>query len=192
MGVLLILAAILFPTLASAKNESFKTSCASNLKQLFLASSLYSADADQLVPYAIEECNARGLCISKEDPQFWAKVQAEHIPPFSKALRPYGITSGMFRIPVGLGPEDFIVLGGNYFYANVLSARPLMPYEQMSCPFFVAHRTYFQNGGADGIDVNLERDLTLFFDGRVSHSLLIDIFRNSEDCQTYTITGKTP
>ena len=50
IAIIAILAAMLLPALASAKERAKRTQCVNNLKQLFLASTIYAADSDDLFP----------------------------------------------------------------------------------------------------------------------------------------------
>ena len=50
IAIIAILAAILFPVFAKAREKARQTSCASNLKQLGLAFSQYEQDYDELMP----------------------------------------------------------------------------------------------------------------------------------------------
>jgi prepilin-type N-terminal cleavage/methylation domain-containing protein/prepilin-type processing-associated H-X9-DG protein len=52
IAIIAILAAILFPVFASAREKARQTSCASNLRQLGLATLLYLQDYDQTYPIA--------------------------------------------------------------------------------------------------------------------------------------------
>ncbi len=49
IAIIAILAAILFPVFAQAKESAYKATCISNLKQSALASTLYSADYDDML-----------------------------------------------------------------------------------------------------------------------------------------------
>jgi prepilin-type N-terminal cleavage/methylation domain-containing protein/prepilin-type processing-associated H-X9-DG protein len=54
IAIIAILAAILFPVFASAREKARQTSCASNLRQIGLASLMYEGDFDDLLlPYEI-------------------------------------------------------------------------------------------------------------------------------------------
>src|SRR5476649_2558116 len=52
IAIIAILAAILFPVFAQAKEAAKKTSCLSNLKQIGLASVMYEGDFDDIIPLA--------------------------------------------------------------------------------------------------------------------------------------------
>ena len=57
IAIIAILASILFPVFARAREAARKTSCASNLKQLGLACHMYSQDYDELLPCDYYACN---------------------------------------------------------------------------------------------------------------------------------------
>jgi len=50
IAIIAILAAILFPVFAKAREKARQASCQSNLKQLALASLMYAQDYDGIVP----------------------------------------------------------------------------------------------------------------------------------------------
>ena len=54
IAIIGVLAAILFPVFARAKESAKKTTCLSNMKQLGTAFGLYASDADDMVPAMTE------------------------------------------------------------------------------------------------------------------------------------------
>src|SRR5579883_1379027 len=52
IAIIAILAAILFPVFAQAKEAAKKTTCLDNVKQIGLAASLYENDYDDVIPLA--------------------------------------------------------------------------------------------------------------------------------------------
>lgn len=54
IAIIAILAAILFPVFARAREKARQTSCLSNLKQIGLANNMYMQDYDQMFPYAAD------------------------------------------------------------------------------------------------------------------------------------------
>lgn len=54
IAIIAILAAILFPVFAKAREKARQASCASNLKQLVLANLQYTQDNDETMPYGVD------------------------------------------------------------------------------------------------------------------------------------------
>src|SRR5436190_24352041 len=50
IGVIAILAALLLPVLARAKEKTYRTHCSSNLKQIAVAFQLYASEHDDRLP----------------------------------------------------------------------------------------------------------------------------------------------
>lgn len=80
IAIIAILAAVLFPVFAQAKEAAKKTSCLSNLRQLGIATKLYLGDNEDVYPY---------------QPRF---------PQNADGTYPYGLTSGG-RAPAGEGDK---------------------------------------------------------------------------------------
>jgi len=57
IAIIAILAAILFPVFARAREQARKASCISNLKQIGLACHMYAQDYDELFPVDNHACN---------------------------------------------------------------------------------------------------------------------------------------
>jgi prepilin-type N-terminal cleavage/methylation domain-containing protein/prepilin-type processing-associated H-X9-DG protein len=58
IAILAILAAILFPVFARARESARRTTCLSNLRQLGLAAHMYASDHDELFPCDYYPCNS--------------------------------------------------------------------------------------------------------------------------------------
>jgi len=92
IAIIAILAAILFPVFARARENARKSTCQSNLKQIGLAAMQYTQDYDEtLVHYNL--ANVGG----------WDKM-----------LEPYLKNTGVLRCPSG--PQGVLAYGYNYFY----------------------------------------------------------------------------
>jgi prepilin-type N-terminal cleavage/methylation domain-containing protein len=61
IAIIAILAAIIFPAFAQAREKARQTQCINNLKQLGLAFSMYSDDNDELMPGATDGANGANL-----------------------------------------------------------------------------------------------------------------------------------
>src|SRR5438105_4652422 len=61
IAIIAILAAILFPVFAQAREKARQTSCLSNNKQYALATLMYVQDYDETFPF---EANMNGNCVS--------------------------------------------------------------------------------------------------------------------------------
>lgn len=59
IAIIAILAAILFPVFARARESARKTSCMSNVRQLGLACQMYAQDYDELLPCDYYACNSQ-------------------------------------------------------------------------------------------------------------------------------------
>jgi prepilin-type N-terminal cleavage/methylation domain-containing protein/prepilin-type processing-associated H-X9-DG protein len=55
IAIIAILAAILFPVFAQAREKARQTACLSNMKQIGLALSMYNQDYDETMPYAFAQ-----------------------------------------------------------------------------------------------------------------------------------------
>ena len=60
IAIIAILAAILFPVFAKAREKARQTSCLSNLKQMQLAQMMYADDYDEVLP------GSRGIARHRE------------------------------------------------------------------------------------------------------------------------------
>lgn len=53
VAIIAVLASILLPTLANARAKARETQCATNLKQLLMAYTLYLSESDERIPYNV-------------------------------------------------------------------------------------------------------------------------------------------
>src|SRR5947208_99470 len=68
IAIIAILAAILFPTFAIAREKARQTACFSNLKQIGLAYQMYAQDYEEAI---VPACNANSSYKSWKDPMYW-------------------------------------------------------------------------------------------------------------------------
>lgn len=77
IAIIAILAAILFPVFARAREKARQTTCLSNLKQMGLAVLMYTNDCDELLPLGFDEPAFRA---SRDQHGFWVGK----IEPYTK------------------------------------------------------------------------------------------------------------
>jgi prepilin-type N-terminal cleavage/methylation domain-containing protein/prepilin-type processing-associated H-X9-DG protein len=68
IAIIAILAAILFPVFAKAREQARKTSCLSNLKQIGLACMMYAQDNDGWLPRDNHVCNPKRRFVAQTQP----------------------------------------------------------------------------------------------------------------------------
>ena len=90
IAIIAILAAILFPVFAQAREKARQTTCLSNMKQIGLALMMYTDDYDETYPNA----NGGGSGISPSDPSMRA---------YTCLLEPYVKNTALFVCPSAKG-----------------------------------------------------------------------------------------
>jgi len=113
IAIISILAAILFPVFARARENARRASCMSNLKQMGLAVMLYIQDNDEGFPLAIVSKPTRGAGVTpppggewSNGNWFWPQTIAEYhnsfgvflCPSSSKTSYPYRGSSGSYGV----------------------------------------------------------------------------------------------
>jgi prepilin-type N-terminal cleavage/methylation domain-containing protein/prepilin-type processing-associated H-X9-DG protein len=86
IAIIAILAAILFPVFARAREKARQASCQSNLKQLALGFSMYTTDYDETYPYSLSPATgtlATWIYMAPAPPPTW-DVAAGAIYPYIK------------------------------------------------------------------------------------------------------------
>lgn len=86
IAIIALLAAILFPVFARARENARRASCQSNLKQMGLSIMQYTQDYDEALPYLALAGTSAGTF--RNDLQIWADM----IQPYTKSLQ-------IFRCP---------------------------------------------------------------------------------------------
>ncbi|MCC7493530.1 MAG: prepilin-type N-terminal cleavage/methylation domain-containing protein [Fimbriimonadaceae bacterium] len=87
IAILALLAAILFPVFAKARERARVAACASNLKQLGSALQLYADDYEEFFPNAVDWADRHFSAIWSSQPQYLARIAA--MPDLNDALDPY-------------------------------------------------------------------------------------------------------
>jgi prepilin-type N-terminal cleavage/methylation domain-containing protein len=104
IAIIAILAAILFPVFAKAREKARQTTCASNLNQLGLAFIQYAQDNDSTMPYG------SGSGDAKVD-FGWAGL-----------IYPYAKSTAVFRCPDDtLNPQQWVLNSGGWGSATLIS-----------------------------------------------------------------------
>ncbi len=107
IAIIAILAGLLFPVFAKARNSAEVTVCVSNLHQLGLAISMYTTDYDGLYPFAKDPTDLYTPVIWSKYPAFQAQLGS--MPWIYDALYPYTHSHRLFECPSDYGStiEDF-------------------------------------------------------------------------------------
>jgi prepilin-type N-terminal cleavage/methylation domain-containing protein len=141
IAIIAILAAILFPVFAQAKEAAKKTQDLSNTKQLGLAAVMYATDSDDLLPLQAgqDTTGTWGYNYNKYVPADWAAaaspaVRLNYSQGFAaNTIQPYQKSYAMFEQPGGpeweYQPATTIAAGKtkyktSYAYNGLLSAYP--------------------------------------------------------------------
>jgi prepilin-type N-terminal cleavage/methylation domain-containing protein/prepilin-type processing-associated H-X9-DG protein len=130
IAIIAILAAILFPVFASAREKARQTTCASNLKQIGLAIVQYTQDYDELYPIGFNDLNNNignsdntypatagtvGYCMLAalaSGDQLWCDQHGPTIM-YQNLIYPYVKSSDLF-----VCPDKKVYVGSNYLCAN--------------------------------------------------------------------------
>ncbi len=107
IAIIAILAGLLFPVFAKARNSAEATVCVSNLHQLGLAINMYTADYDGLYPFAKDPTDAYTPVIWAKFPAFQAMLPT--MPWIYDSVYPYTHSMRLFQCPSDDGSyiEDF-------------------------------------------------------------------------------------
>lgn len=106
IAIISILAAILFPVFARARENARRASCQSNLKQIALGVFMYNQDYDEKLPKILVNNNR-----SPNNPYGWAD-----------ALQPYLKSTQIFQCPSE--PHSPGDAPGTYYHASVFNGMP--------------------------------------------------------------------
>ena len=110
IAIIAILAAILFPVFAQAREKARQTQCLSNFKQMGIATMMYASDYDEvipsfyavLMPYNLQAGADRGnlvSCIDKVTELWNYGIYQTHFLLFPSVLMPYVKNENMFFCP---------------------------------------------------------------------------------------------
>ncbi len=136
IAIIAVLASLLFPVFARAKEAAKKTQCISNLRQIGNGIALYEEDSDGIFPHALDASD-------KFDSQIWAQfpdyqAQIPTMPFLTDVLQPYIKSYQLFHCPSDSGttvldshfPDSFIsspsmfkTFGSSYFFRTEIAFR---------------------------------------------------------------------
>lgn len=111
IAILAIIAALLFPVVSRAQSSSFKITCASNMRQIGVASQLYAADADDGLPTWSE------FWFLRTNPDISHGIWGDDLPSgrWQAKLKPYVKSApengGIWRCPESNEPAFHSTLG---------------------------------------------------------------------------------
>lgn len=113
IAIIAILAAILFPVFAKAREKARQTSCASNLKQIALSILQYSQDYDERYPLSYPVTGVEGTRASAcgGNPSYW----------WMDALEPYVKNEQIFHCPSGERSLCIISVANSYAPSQEMS-----------------------------------------------------------------------
>ena len=115
IAIIAILAAILFPVFARAREQARKTTCLSNLKQMGTATLMYVQDYDETYPWLMQDGrnndDSTGLSKQMTQPGVEPNLNGIRGLFMDYALQPYVKNMGLFNCPT-LQP-DKVVLDAN-------------------------------------------------------------------------------
>jgi prepilin-type N-terminal cleavage/methylation domain-containing protein len=133
IAIIAILAAIIFPTFARAREKGRVARCTANLRQIGMALSMYGQDYDDRFPWAVDP-------VDKNRPDIWQfypywRDLILSMPYYQDVLQPYCKNTGIFQCPSDTGydwldipsvmlpthPSSYEVWGTSYFYRTELA-----------------------------------------------------------------------
>ncbi len=179
IAIIAILAAIIFPVFARAREKARSTRCVANLKQLGHALQMYMDDYDGLYPWGVDIAD-------RNHPEIWDgfpawEAQIPYMPLMHDLVDPYvknrevwhcasdrgfDVLEDAGGLPLAARPTSFGVLGSSYMYRTELTFVQATP-EALSDPVKV--NVMFDGSGRwhGGDDWGAMRWNVLYADGHV-------------------------
>lgn len=157
LGIIAILVALLYPVFLSARADTAKVVCISNLRQIGVAIALYTQDYDVYLPYAPDPITKSLLLMGISiygDP---IDTAARKLPDIKAILLPYKAINAIFRCPWDRRTLDIIdpaakatyfeTYGSSYQYNdwNALRITPLSYFQKPADSFLMGDDECFHN-----------------------------------------------
>jgi type II secretory pathway pseudopilin PulG len=133
IGIIAVLAAILFPVFAAARGKAHSVRCVSNLRQIGMAMSMYMDDYDGFYPWGVDPADRLLPVIWSEYPVWqswiqWMPYMHEVVDPYIRSRELWHCPSdGGFDeledsgLPLAGRPEAFQAFGTSYMYRTELT-----------------------------------------------------------------------
>ncbi len=139
IGIIAILAGILFPAFASARAKARATQCQANLRQIGLALQMYGADWDGRFPFGVDAADRYCPQIWDGFPQWQAWIP--YMASVQDILSPYIKSAELWHCPMDSGydvledaglplngrPTAFEAFGSSYFYRTEVAFSQVSP-----------------------------------------------------------------
>lgn len=133
IGIITVLAALLLPVLAASRARARQVQCASNLRQLGTALSLYMDDWDDTYPWAVDPSDVHCLSMWSIHPQWQAQIP--QMPLLPQVLHTYTKNRQVWRcasdrgydvyqdadLPLAARPTAWDAFGTSYIYRTELT-----------------------------------------------------------------------
>lgn len=128
VAIIVILAGILYPAFASARRAAYNVACISNLRQIGLATQMYTQDYDEAFPAACDMIDRNPL-VQRAQPPDWPA----HVTPYVwEVVAPYVKNAAIWRCPGDIGftaaggridfrPNCYDKCGSSYRYDTALA-----------------------------------------------------------------------
>ncbi len=138
IAIIALLAALLFPVFARAKEAAKRTTCLSNLKQVGDAITIYMGDYDDLFPNAVDPSDKWAPDIWSGSPEFQQRIA--DMPLLSDVLQTYLKSKEVFRCPSDTGtrvldnhypqpfpttPSMYAVYKSSYFFRTEIAFKAM-------------------------------------------------------------------
>jgi prepilin-type N-terminal cleavage/methylation domain-containing protein len=111
IAIIAILAAILFPVFAQARDRARQATCLSNIKQLSLGVLMYAQDYDEQLLYrpTQKHCEWRYICSTAKEPRWWLN--------WWDVVLPYTKNNQIYQCPSAATVKESML--SNYGISNI-------------------------------------------------------------------------